>query len=329
MKKLMFISAATLILWSCGSQNGKNTGSNENNAGEEVLTAEVDEGEEEVPVFDRTMLEDLPEDALKEIRHSIATSDTLTDVFFFQVRDREDSINPAAFKLMERMMQASFNYEGRYAYAYEWACQDTVATVFLEYLRKKDSSVTAMDSLLFRKVTNEIDRIVEYYYCGSQAAMNTASFIDMNMECYRAIGTYKDLMALTTDKQLRKAYFNDYIEWIDLFAAMDKRHEGAYSAYPLVINAFGAEIMSFRTKMLYEEMEFLRSGRPCTWDASKHIVDWDAEDADLLRPWYEKRMLYCDGISDRRFANSYRLMTDKIAYTYQNTITFGMQEEGY
>lgn len=269
------------------------------------------------------MLDELPDSSVENIRHAIATADTLTEVFSFQNGGWEDSINPRAFKIMEKAMQRSFNYEGPFVYAYEWACHDTVSSYFCEYIREKSINVDKMDSILFQKVLNEIDTILCYYGEGSQTDMNTVSFIDMNMNCYKTIEAYKDIIDICKDTNHKKMFFMDYADWIDFFSAINERHQGDYSMYPLEINSFGSEMMKFRYDMLQEEIEMMRGSKGVTWEPSEHIIDWEnAEDADLLLSWYNRRMQYADKMKDEKFSKAFRLMTDKIAYRFLNTLQF-------
>ncbi len=269
------------------------------------------------------MIEELPDSSVDLIRRAIATADTLTNVFHFQNGGWEDSIDPRAFKVMERAMQRSFNYEGMFVYAHEWACHDSVACYFSEYLKAKFISHHKMDSLLFQRVMNDIDTILHYYGAGSQADMNTVAFVDMNMNCYKTIGTYKDVVNACNDTVLKKAYFMDYADWIDLFSATNGRHQGEYSMYPMEINCYGADMMKFRYNMLQEEISLLRGERTISWNLSEHPVEWKKfGDSDLLRPWYERRMKYAEQIKDEKFSIQFKLMTDKIAYLFINDLQF-------
>lgn len=325
-KGLITVTVFALVLWNCSGQNEKKV-QEKKLTDEELLTNENDDTGE-LPVYDRTMLENLSEEALEEIKQSIATSDTLNNIFLFQQEGYDDCISKEAYKVMERMMQTRVddNYEGKYFYARNWACQDTVAAIFLKYLRHKDPSITKLDSVQFQRVVNDFSPLMDYCHERSQGMINTATFINETIEQYRTIGAYKEILKYTDDSLLHRAYFNDYIEWEKILAAMDKRHHGDYRMYAMVINAFGSEMMWLRTTMLYEELALLRNRQPCTWNVTENVIDWNTEDADLLRPWFEQRLSYCDSIADRQFADSYRLMTEKIVYTYLNTISFGLDE---
>ena len=269
------------------------------------------------------MIEELPDSSVEMIRCAIATADTLTDVFLFQNGGWNDSINPSAFIVMERAMQRSFNYDGMFVYAHEWACHDSVTYYFSEYLKSKSVNHKEMDSLLFQRVLNDIDTILYHYGSGSQADMNTVAFIDMNMNCYKTIGTYKDIVKLCDDINFKKAYFMDYANWIDMFSATNERHQGNYSMYPMEINSYGADMMKFRYNMLQEEISLLRGRKLISWDSSKHPVDWNKfEDSDLLRPWYEGRTNYAEQFKDERLSIQFKKMTDKIAYLYLNNLQF-------
>lgn len=269
------------------------------------------------------MVDELPDSSVYKIRLAIATADTLTDVFFFQNGGWEDSINPRAFRLMERAIQRSFNYQGPFVYAHEWACHDTVSRYFCDYLREKSINVDKIDSLLFQDVMNDIDFILDHYDVGSQADMNTVAFVNMNMNCYKTIGTYKDVMDACNDNNLKKAYFMDYADWIDLFSAINERHQGNYSMYPMEINSYGAEMMKFRYNMLQEEIKMLKNGKVIPWDLPKHPINWEkTEDAELLRPWYNRRMQNADKLKDEKLSGVFKQMTDKIAYHFLDNMQF-------
>ena len=273
------------------------------------------------------MLDELPDTALAHIRQAITDADTLTEHFVFQDEEWQEG-NPKIYPIMEYAMQRSFNYEGPYVYAYEWACQDSVANHFLNYLRDKGEKVAKMDSTHFQRVIDEIDCYTEPFAEGPQMWMNAVSHIDMNMHSYKTIGTYKDMVALCEDKDLRKAYFMDYADWIDLFSAVVDRQEGGYSMFPLEVNGFGEDMMKFRSALLMEEMDLKRSGTPCAWDAKAHAIDWKAENGDLLKPWYDRRMQEASQIKDEKFAQAFKAMTDKIAYLFLKNIHFGFDDEG-
>lgn len=321
-KKVLFVFSLAIVMGGCGNQKETETQDADNDdkleqtSGQEAVGSEDEQAEKCTQDYSRAMLGDLSKDDLNKIRRSIAESVNMTDVFHFQNGGWEDSIDPAAFKVMERMMQCSFNYSGRHVYAHEWASQDTVTKVFRDYLKRKGKTLPAADSVRFRMVFDDIYNVLGHYGAGTQADMNTVAFVLMNEACYETIGAYKDLSTLTDDKQLKRALFNDYIEWIDLFASVNERHQDRYSMYPMEINYFGSEMMKLRRDLLREEMELLRSRRPCQWDSVKHPIDWEAEDADLLRPWYDERLRWCERLGNHPYAGSFRLMTYKVAHLF-------------
>lgn len=290
-----------------------------------ALTKSIESTEESVDSLDKyLMLEELSDEAIADIREAIHTADTLTDVFYFQ-GSWEDSINPKAFQLMERVMQRSFNYDGLYVYAHEWACQDTVASYFLDYMRQNiDSTVTMMDSVVFNRVLMDIDPILQRYGASVvQPDINSAAFIGMNMATLKSIGAYKDMTAMCKEQDLRRAYFMDYADWIDAFAAVNEHNQGDYSMYPLEINNYGEQMMNLRYDMLQQEMEQIRIGQTCIWPSEKFPIDWGKDDAELLRPWYDRRMAWVRAHQNHPQAENFRLMTEKIVYMLLNSISFG------
>ena len=256
------------------------------------------------------MIEELPDSAIEHIRQSIAAADTLDSAFLYQAV-WDNSINPEAFRLMDRTMRLSFNYDGKYTTAYEWAAQDTACLYFLNYLQAKGKKVTEMDSVLFRQVVEEFDPILEQFYAGSQAEMNAASHLEFNFDCFKMIGAYKDMVALCEDKDLRKAYSMDYADWLDLFSTVIEHQEGGYSMFPLLANGFGSEMMMLRTELLREEMAMKREGKPISWE--DNAIDWKAENGNWLRTWYNHRMQWADKITDKEFVKAFKTMTNKVA----------------
>ena len=256
------------------------------------------------------MLEELPDTAIEYIRQSIAAADTLDSVFLYQ-EVWDDPVNPEAFRLMDRTMRLSFNYEGKYTTAYEWAAQDTAKLYFLNYLQAKGKKVTEMDSVLFRQVVEEFHPILKHYYAGSQADMNAASHVELNFDCLMMIGTYKDMVALCEDKDLRKAYTMDYADWLELYKIVIENQKGGYSMFPLLANGFGSEMMMLRTELLREEMAMKREGKPILWE--EKAIDWKAENGAWLHTWYDHRMEWADKIADKEFAKAFKAMTNKVA----------------
>ena len=268
------------------------------------------------------MLEELSDTAIQHIRQSIASADTLIGMNPYREEGLDGPFNPTVYRLMERTMSKSFNYDGPYVYAHGWACQDTVARYFLDYLRNKDANVIVMDSLQFQRVINDIEPILEDYREGSQLDLNSASHIDMTMQTLKTIGTYKEMIALCAEKVLWKAYFMDYADWMDLFNGVILRQEDGYSMFPMLANGFGSDMMQLRYRLLQEEVALKQEGKECQWDVKAHPVDWSAENADLLKVWYDRRMRFADEISDKRFASVFKTMTEKTAYLFLNTVKF-------
>jgi len=256
------------------------------------------------------MIEELPDTAIEHIRQSIAAADTLDSAFLYQ-EVWDDPINPEAFRLMDRTMRLSFNYDGRYTHAYEWAAQDTAKLYFLNYLQAKGKKVTEMDSVLFRQVVEEFHPILKHFYAGSQAEMNAASHLELNFDCLKMIGAYKDMVALCEDNDLRKAYFMDYGDWLELHSTVLNHQEGGYSMFPLLANGFGSEMMMLRTELLREEMAMKREGKPISWE--EKAIDWKAENGAWLLKWYDHRMEWADKIADKEFAKAFKAMTNKVA----------------
>ncbi len=278
--------------------------------------------------YDYTMPQELSEADLKDIRQGIRTADNLKDVFLFQRNPKPlQEINPKAYRLMEKVMQRSVNYKGDKVYAHEWICEDTVRRYMLEYLQAKNPSITKMDAIGFQKVMNDIKKILEPYNDGTEVEMNDVAFVEMNFSAYLAIRTYKELISLNNDTALTRAYFHDYAYWIDLFNATNNYFEAGYLMYSYEINTYGDEMLRFRATMLREEMALLRNGSKCDWDTEAHPIDWSVKEAVLLRPWYDQRMEQSKHLSDRRFAEAFKKMTDKIAFLYLQDYRFSVIRE--
>jgi hypothetical protein len=170
--------------------------------------------------------------------------------------------------------------------------------------------------------------ILDDFRGGSQMDLNSAAHVEMNMETLKTIGTYKDMVALCNDKVLSRAYFMDYADWIDLFNGVVIRQEGGYSMFPLEANDFGSRMMQLRYRLLQEEMALKRGGESCLWDVKTNKINWSEENADLVRIWYDHRMGFVDAISDKRVADNFKAMTEKIAYLFLNKVKFNTDWEG-
>lgn len=263
------------------------------------------------------MPEELPAKALDEIRNAITASDTLTDEFLFQVIDDWMALKETKLgSVIEGMMQKSESYHGIYTYSYEWVSQDSVDQCFLEYLRKKDASTEKMDSVKFREVLNDIEEYVGNNPPMTQTDMNAWAHVEMVGERNYMIGMYKELLRKTKDPDLHKAYFSDFVAWREMSFAVNERHAGGYSMYPLEIASYKSEMMRLRSNLLREEAALLLSGKPCLWDSKQHPINWEKGDADLLRPWYDLRMARSKDFKDKQYAEAFRTMTEKIAYIY-------------
>lgn len=271
------------------------------------------------------MLEEIPDSAIENIRNAIATADTLTEEYDYRSEDEDIKFDKKAFELMKRAMMKTGNYEGPYIHAYHWACEDTVKGYFLDYLNRKGVRVKVLDSLHFQKAVDTFEPILENYCASAQYEINTAAYIHKTMQMLKAIGTYKEIASCSKDTVLAKAYFVDYALWDELIKGVCGRNEGGYSMYGLEVNSYGEEMLKLRYNLLQEELALLRSGKPCRWDASAHKPDWSASDSDLLRVWYDKRMEYANKISDKAFAENFRIMTEKAAFLFP-TIHFDIEE---
>lgn len=318
MRKVWFFFAAIMVT-GCGGQQKSVTEESDESAynNKELAEEETLVGENMTTVADSTdrylMLSELSCDALADIRKAICTADTLKDVFFSLCETRDNDAYADVSRLLERTMQLNYNYHGLYEYAYEWACHDSVADYFLDFLRQSDKGISKMDSLRFQEVIDSMGIVLEPHAVGSQSEMSSVAFVDMTMASFKAIGCYKDLLALCGDREREKLYFRDYSEWVDFYVAIGRRHRGNYSMYPMLINGLGAELMRIRYGFLQEEIRLVKEGKTCQWDAKKNPVDWSLKDADLLQSWYARRMVWVEKHKTHPQAENIRRMTEKIA----------------
>ena len=133
------------------------------------------------------MTDELTEEDLEELRRSVHAANTLTNVFLFQADSTLMNRNPAAYRLVEKMMQRSVNYEGKYAYAYRWVSEDTVRRYMQEYLQEKGAKKQKMGETAYLLAWKDIGDLLETYYVNTQAEMNTSAYIEMNFHTYSTI----------------------------------------------------------------------------------------------------------------------------------------------
>ncbi len=326
--RLMIISLLAMIMMvGCKGKTDKVEQTAENSV-TDSLQKNLSPGELPDSLQKYLMPEELSDTAIAHIRQSITTADTLMGQTSFYKEEMDAQFSKTAYQLMERMMVKSSNYDGIYVYAHEWACQDTVAHYFMNYLNHRGAALQKMDSLQYRKIMDVFGPILDDFRGGSQMDLNSAAHVEMNMETLKTIGTYKDMVALCNDKVLSRAYFMDYADWIDLFNGVVIRQEGGYSMFPLEANDFGSRMMQLRYRLLQEEMALKRGGESCLWDVKTNKINWSEENADLVRIWHDHRMGFVDAISDKRVADNFKAMTEKIAYLFLNKVKFNTDWEG-
>lgn len=247
-------------------------------------------------------------------------------------REAENRLDPQACHLLLTIYQMWLNYDGPFYYAYLWSCEAKVEQLYLDYLKQKGQDVEILDEAAVNRVMSDFDPILEYYGCGTQYDINCAAAMLGIVVTYKTIGAFREMVAMLNDASLQNMYFLDFTEWEKLVPAMAEVMDGQHTTFPMEVSGYRTDIMRLRYALLQEELELLRSGKPCTWDMEEYAIRWelgedeyDAVRTDLLRHWYNQRMVWADAHPSHPFAETLRRMTHKIVYTYSTMAHFGME----
>lgn len=292
------------------------------------------------------MSQELDDKARQEISLAIASADTADLQYFFSPFEG-DNTDPALYAVMQRVMKVDVTYDGPHFFAHLWACEDAVSNYLKKYWQAKHPNVTDNDTTIYNLILKELHPILEHYGSSAyQSDMNTVALTEATLTTYKTIATFKDMMALCQHPDTRKAYFLDFAFWYDAYLATCDRHYDHYSLWHMETSYYQQEMMNLRRRFLQEEMRLSRSfhakshslhekeqsrhkNQPATTcvpgvsaDGSITHIDWDTEDADLLRPWYDLRMAQAPNISHDLDSTLYRKITDRITSTLLSTLHF-------
>ena len=277
----------------------------------------------------RMMPQELDDKARQEISLAIASADTADFQYFFTPFEGDGS-DPALYVVMQRVMKVDVTYDGPHFFAHLWACEDAVSSYLQHYWQAKHPEVTTNDTTIYDLILKDLHPILEHYGASEyQTDMNTVALTEATLTTYKTIATFKDMMALCQHPDTRKAYFLDFALWYDAYLATCDRHYGDYAMWHMETSYYLLEMMNLRRRFLQEEMRLLRTNQPASTsvsvasaDGSTSPIDWDAEDADVLRPWYDLRMAQASNISHDLDSILYRRITDRITSTLLSTLHF-------
>lgn len=293
----------------------------------------------------RIMPQELDNKALQDIRLAIASADTADLQYFFTSFEGDDS-DPALYAVMQRVMRLDVTYDGPHFYAHLWACEDAVSSYLQKYLQTKPQNIyansievspsvpptgkTKHSPTIYDLILKELHPILEYYGASEyQSDMNTVALTEATLITYKTIATFKDLMAQCQHSATRKAYFLDFALWYDTYLATSDRHYGHYAMWRMETSYYLMEMMNLRCRFLQEEMRFLHAEQPSSTTMPADSVgggiapiDWDTEDADLIRQWYDLRMTQAPNISHDLDPTLYRKITDHITSSLIRNLHF-------
>jgi hypothetical protein len=342
MMKIIFVCVAfaSLLLSACGGKGTVKSNTVEEEVEDKDSTTivmketgeDTDDEQDAMPPRSLLMPEELSAEDVEVIRKVMALQGDEELVMPDTDRELKKRLDPQAYHLLLTIYQMWLNYDGPHYYAYLWTCEERVEELYLNYLKQKGQDMAVLDEVAFNKVMSDFDPIYECLGCGSQYDINISAAMQGIVETYKTIGAYRDMVVLLNDTSLQKMYFLDFAEWENLVSTIAEVMDGHHSAFPMEVCGYRSEIMRLRYALLQEELELLRSGKPCGWNTEEHAIRWElGEDeydnvhTDLLRHWYEQRMTWADAHHNHPFAETLRRMTHKIVYTYSTTVHFGME----
>lgn len=167
----------------------------------------------------------------------LAMADNEGRFYFSDDTDLQER-NPPAYWLMNRMMQmVQLVQTADDDWAWMLAMNESVEV----YNENRGCEPEHIDAALA-----DIERLIEIYGAGSQAEINTASYVDMMVMHYRTVYAYYNLIEQINDadkdKRLSALYYQEFKEWFDLNNAQNGLMSfytyaaARYSAMPMELN---------------------------------------------------------------------------------------------
>ena len=180
---------------------------------------------------------DNPTGIEKKKEAMLSVSDNENRFWFSDDTDLQES-NPRAYWLMNRMMQMVQSIvDAEDDWAWMLAMNESIEI----YNENRGCAPEHIDAALA-----DIERLIGIYGAGSQAEINTASYVDMMVMHYRTVYAYYNLIEqindVDKDKRLSALYYQEFKEWFDLNNAQNglmcfyTYAAARYSAMPMELN---------------------------------------------------------------------------------------------
>ena len=187
----------------------------------------------------------------------LSVSDKETNFLFNEDKDIE-AADPNAYWLMNKMMQSMIHVKtAEDGLAWALAFNENVK----EYSKRLRKNINKEDAE--EAATLSIAHLMNLYYEGSMAEINTATYVNSILAIYKTTNKYISLMSRQYDESLTELIYREYCEWFDMNNAANAIlysytfGNACYSSAPMDLNETFESWSANRLKELNAEEDIL------------------------------------------------------------------------